>query len=117
MPEALATASRALELSHGIGPYWWEAEICRVQGELMLADSADQAESAQACFAQALAVARRQSAKSLELRAAMSQARLARQRGRPGQTVVELESAYEWFSEGLDSADLMQARELLNELR
>ena len=117
VPEALATASRALELSHGIGPYWWEAEICRVKGELMLSDSADQAESAQACFAQSLAVARRQSAKSLELRAAMSQARLARQRGRPGQTVVELESAYQWFSEGLDSADLMQARELLNELR
>ncbi len=110
---ALATVVQARALAGEIGPYWWEAELWRVEGELRLAASADGAAAARRCFDQALAAARRQNAKSLELRAAMSLVRLARQSGQPEQAIVELDTVYRWFTEGFDTTDLVEARELL----
>lgn len=122
-PEALATVTRALELAQAMGPYWWTGELHRVQGELLLATgvaSAEQLQQAQACFEQALRVAREQGAKSLELRAAVSLARLAGSRGRPSwaaEALQVLEAVYGWFSEGLDTTDLTEARDVLDALR
>ena len=77
--EALAEALVTLPKS---GAHWWEAELHRVRGELLLQHAVAQPGEAEACFQQALAVARRQQAKSLELRAAMSLARLWQQQGK-----------------------------------
>jgi predicted ATPase len=72
-----------------------------------------QPEEAEACFQQALAVARRQQAKSLELRAAMSLARLWQQQGKRDEAHELLAPIYGWFSEGFDTADMQEARALL----
>jgi predicted ATPase len=71
---------------------------------------------AEACFQQALAVARRQQAKSLELRAAMSLARLWQQQGKRQEAYALLAPIYGWFTEGFDTADLQEARVLLEAL-
>jgi predicted ATPase len=71
----------------------------------------------EACFQQALAVARRQQAKSLELRAAMSLARLWNQQGRSKAARQLLAEVYGWFSEGFDTVDLQEAKALLEVLR
>jgi predicted ATPase len=71
---------------------------------------------AEAAMQQAIDVARRQNAKSWELRGAMSLARLRRQQGRPQEAVALLAPVYDWFTEGLDTADLKEARTLLDEL-
>ena len=113
---AHATVVMALDLASDIGPYWWEAELFRVKGALLLANSIENAGEAQSCFERALAVARKQSAKSLELRACVSMARLARRQGRHARAVVELDAVYKWFTEGFDTVDLVEARELLREL-
>jgi predicted ATPase len=94
----------------------WEAEIRRLRGVLLLRQpEAPQAE-AEACFHQALDVARRQEAKSLELRAAMSLARLWQQQGKPAEARALLTPVYTWFTEGFDTADLQEARALLHAL-
>jgi predicted ATPase len=74
------------------------------------------AEKAETCFQQALDVARRQEAKSLELRAAMSLARLWQQQGKRGEACELLAPIYGWFTEGFDTADLQEAKALLEEL-
>ena len=79
------------------------------------ADGTPQAE-AEACFQQALDVARRQEAKSLELRAAMSLARLWQQQGKHAAAYDLLAPIYGWFTEGFDTADLQEAKALLDEL-
>jgi predicted ATPase len=71
---------------------------------------------AEACFQQALAIARRQQAKSLELRAAMSLSRLWHQQGKRDEARALLAPIYGWFTEGFDTADLQEARALLEEL-
>jgi predicted ATPase len=71
---------------------------------------------AEACFQQALAIARRQQAKSLELRAAMSLSRLWQQQGKRDEAQGLLAPIYGWFTEGFDTADLQEARALLEEL-
>jgi len=71
---------------------------------------------AEACFQQALAIARRQQAKSLELRAAMSLARLWQQQGKQADARALLAPIYGWFTEGFDTADLQEAKVLLEEL-
>jgi predicted ATPase len=71
---------------------------------------------AEACFQQALDVARRQEAKSLELRAAMSLSRLWQQQGKRAKARELLAPIYGWFTEGLDTADLQEAKALLDEL-
>jgi len=95
---------------------WWEAELHRLRGELLLQHTGAQPEEAEACFQQALDVARRQEAKALELRAAMSLARLWREQGKRAEAHELLAPIYNWFTEGFDTADLQEAKALLEEL-
>ncbi len=98
------------------GECWWEAEIQRLRGDILLSQSAENAGDAETCFEQALNISRKQEAKSLELRAAMSLARLRQQQGKGNDARESLRDCYAWFTEGFDTADLCEAKALLNEL-
>ena len=96
---------------------FYEAEIYRVKGELLLKHGgSNTAAEAETCFRQALDIARVQSAKSWELRAATSLARLWRDQGQRAQARDLLAPVYGWFTEGFDTADLKDAKALLDEL-
>ena len=95
---------------------WCEAEVNRTAGEIALMSPERDALKAEAYFDRALAVARQQQAKSLELRAAMSLARLWRDQGKPQQARELLAPVYGWFTEGFDTRDLKEAKALLEEL-
>jgi predicted ATPase len=95
---------------------WCEAEVHRIAGETALISPARDAARAEAYFEQALAVARQQQAKSWELRAAMSMARLWRDQGKRLQARELLAPVYGWFTEGFDTRDLKEARALLEGL-
>jgi predicted ATPase len=95
---------------------WCEAEIHRVAGEIALKSPEPDAAKAQAYFDRALAVARAQQAKSWELRAAMSLARLWRDQGKRDEARDLLAPIYGWFTEGFDTLDLKEAKALLEEL-
>ena len=95
---------------------WWEAEINRIAGEIALKSPEQDAAKAEGYFERALAVARQQQAKSWELRAAMSLARLWRDQGKVQQAHELLAPVYGWFSEGFETRDLKEAKALLNEL-
>jgi predicted ATPase len=92
------------------------AEAYRLQGELRLRQALPEVVQAEACFQQALALARQQQAKSWELRAAMSLARLWQQQGKRAEACELLAPVYGWFTEGFDTADLQEAKVLLEEL-
>jgi predicted ATPase len=109
LAEALATLPRS-------GVHWWEAELHRLKGVLLLQSAVAQPGEPEACFQQALAVARRQQARSLELRAALSLSRLWQQQGQRIAAQDLLAPIYGWFTEGFDTADLQDARALLQEL-
>ncbi len=109
LSEALATLPKS-------AARWWEAELHRLQGELLLQSSRVQTGEAQACFEQALTVARHQQAKSLELRAAMSLSRLWQHQGKRVEARELLAPVYGWFTEGFDTADLQEAKALLETL-
>jgi predicted ATPase len=94
----------------------WEAEIARLRGVVLLRQTGTLPTEAEACFQQALAIARRQQAKSLELRAAMSLSRLWQQQGRRDEARELLVPVYHWFTEGFDTADLQEAKALLEAL-
>jgi predicted ATPase len=106
-------AKTAMELA---GETWCEAEIYRVAGEIALMSSERDATTAESNFSRALAVARSQQAKSWELRAAMSMARLWRDQGKPQQAYDLLAPVYGWFTEGFDTLDLREAKQLLDRL-
>ena len=95
---------------------WYEAEIHRISGEIALRCAAPDATKAEVCLDRALAVARAQQAKSWELRAAMSMARLWRDQGKRQQARELLAPVYSWFTEGFDTLDLKEAKALLEEL-
>ena len=114
--EGLRVLAEALAAAHNSGERYCEAELHRLTGELLLLQSADQHAAAEACFHQALAIARRQQAKSWELRAAMSLARLWQQQGKQAEAHELLAPIYGWFMEGFDTPDLKEARVLLAEL-
>src|SRR5262249_21231047 len=95
---------------------WWEAEVARLRGVVLLRQPGTPPAEAEACFQRALDVARRQEAKSLELRAAMSLSRLWQQQGKCQEAHELLAPVYGWFTEGLDTADLQEATALLKEL-
>jgi predicted ATPase len=111
---------QALAEAHTLGAQheerWWEAEIARLRGVLLLRQTMPQQAEAEACFQQALSIARHQEAKSLELRAAMSLARLWQQQGKRAEAHALLAPVYGWFTEGFDTADLQEAKALLVEL-
>jgi predicted ATPase len=94
----------------------WEADVHRTAGEIALMSPRPDQARAQACFEHALAVARTQQAKSWELRAAMSMARLWRDQGKVQQARELLAPVYGWFTEGFDTRDLKEAKALLEEL-
>jgi predicted ATPase len=95
---------------------WYEAEVHRTAGEIALMSPERDAAKAEACFERALAVARAQQAKSWELRAAMSMARLWRDQGKQNKARELLVPVYGWFTEGFDTLDLKQAKALLDEM-
>ena len=95
---------------------WWEAEVYRLQGELLLRLPLPDIPQATACLHQALDVARRQQAKALELRAALSLSRLWQQQGQRAEAHAFLAPIYGWFTEGFDTADLREAQVLLEQL-
>jgi predicted ATPase len=95
---------------------WCEAEVNRIAGEVALKSPASDTQRAEKYFDRALAVARLQLAKSWELRAAMSMARLSCDQGKRGEARELLASVYGWFTEGFDTLDLKDAKALLDEL-
>jgi predicted ATPase len=95
---------------------WCEAEVNRIAGEIALKSLAPDPEKAEAYFDRALAVARQQQAKSWELRAAMSMARLWRDQGKRDEARNLLAPVYGWFTEGFDTRDLKEAKALLDKL-
>ena len=95
---------------------YWEAEVYRLRGVLLLRQTGTSQAEAETWLQRALDVARRQQAKSLELRAAMSLARLWQRQGKRGEARELLAPIYDWFTEGFDTADLQEAKALLDEL-
>ena len=111
----LAVLTEALTVVGQTGERSYEAELHRLTGQLLLVRSEAQHTEAEACFRQALDVARHQQAKSLELRAATSLARLWQQ-GKRDDARQLLAEVYGWFKEGFDTADLQEAKALLDAL-
>jgi class 3 adenylate cyclase/tetratricopeptide (TPR) repeat protein len=122
-PEGLEAVNQGLEAAQRTGTGFGEAELQRLKGELLLlgnsgaasGDSGAASEAAQ-CFRDAIEVARWQSAKSWELRATMSLARLLAKQARRDEARAMLTEIYNWFTEGFDTADLKDAKALLDEL-
>ena len=113
--EGLAVLADVQALIEESEERYWEAELHRLRGELLLMQGAPLSEVEQ-CFHRAIEIARRQQAKSLELRAAMSLSRLWRQQGKRAEARDMLAEIYGWFTEGFDTADLREAKALLDEL-
>jgi predicted ATPase len=112
--EALRVLAEALDLAHGTGERLYEAELHRLRGEFLRAGGEPPpAREAEECFRRALAVARRQGTRSLELRAAMSLARLSRERGDETEARALLAEVLAAFTEGWDTPDLREAKALL----
>ena len=111
--------AEALALTERTDERLYEAELHRLRGELLLqgADRADRSalpgDEAEASFRQAIAIARRQKARSLELRAALSLTRLQACLGQRSEALASLADVFDWFTEGQDTPDLREARALL----
>ena len=119
--DGLSTVTEALVAGQRSGQHFWEAELHRLEGAPTLRTEAGAgrdtgAKEAEASFRQAIAVARRQQAKSFELRAVTSLSRLWARQGKKREAHALLADVYGWFTEGLDTADLREARSLLGEL-
>jgi predicted ATPase/class 3 adenylate cyclase len=114
--QALDTTARALEAVDQIGDRWYEAEIHRLKGALLLAPPEPERPEAEICFHRGLVIAREQNAKMWELRAAMSLVRLWRDQGKRQKAHDLLAPLYDWFTEGFETADLKDAKALLDEL-
>ena len=112
LDEALDTLNNALGVAEEHENLWQKAEIYRLKGEFLLRRRSGNSEEAQACFQQAIEIARKQSAKSLELSATTSLARLLAKQGRREEARVMLAKIYGWFTEGFDTADLKDAKAL-----
>jgi class 3 adenylate cyclase/predicted ATPase len=114
--EGLRALTEALTAVEVTGERFMEAELYRLKGELWLARSSEHPLAAETCFQQALAVAGRQQAKSFELRTAMSLSHLWQHQGKRAAAHELLAPIYDWFTEGFDTADLQEAKALLEEL-
>jgi len=113
---ALASAAEAVRVARANGQLCWEGETLRILGEVKRAASAHDVAEVEADFSAAVAIANRQEAKSFELRAATSLARLWHGQGRPSDAYNLLVPVYNWFTEGFETPDLVEARALLDEL-
>jgi predicted ATPase len=134
--EGLAVAAEALAVVEATGERFYEAELHRLRGELLLSPQAGEGRpspaelaasrppdpdptrrlEAEACFRRALTIARGQQAKSLELRASMSLTRLSQKQGRPAEARPMLAACHDWFTEGFDTLDLQEAKALLEQV-
>jgi adenylate cyclase len=118
--DGLATLDDALTLAERTGERLWQAELYRVRGELLLAQSTAASTAAdpqaESCFQQAIEVARRQQARSWELRATNSLCRLWQRQGKTTEARQRLSEIYGWFTEGFETGDLTEAKALLEEL-
>jgi predicted ATPase len=112
---ALGAISNGLSMVETSGERWWEAELCRLRGELSRFCRGEG--DSEVWFRRSLDVSQRQGAKSLELRAAMSMARLWRDQGKRDEARDLLAPVYGWFTEGYDTLDLKEAKGLLDELK
>ena len=108
--------TEAFELASKIQERCYEAERYRLKGELLLMQDGSSAAQAESCFRRAIEVARQQSAKSWELRATMSLARVLARQKRRDEARLMLAEIYGWFTEGFDTTDLKEAKALLDEL-
>ena len=116
LDDGLSALTEALAAADEHENRTYEAEIHRLKGELLLKQNDSNTAEAQSCFERAIEIARKQSAKSLELRATMSLARLLAKQGRRDEARTMLADIYNWFTEGFDTADLKDAKALLDEL-
>jgi predicted ATPase len=114
--DGLTAVAEALAAVHTTANRVCEAELYRLKGELLLGQINADEQQAETCFRQALDVARRQQATSLELCAAMSLARVWQRQGKRAEARALLAPIYGWFTEGFDRADLQEAKALLAEL-
>jgi predicted ATPase len=113
----LVTLAEAFAAMHTTGERVWEAQLHQLKGELLLQAGGQACEAAAAaCLHHALDVARRQQAKAWELRAATSLSRLWQQQGKQAEACTLLAPIYGWFTEGFDTADLQEAKALLEAL-
>ena len=116
LTKGLAVLAEATTLIATAEERWWEPEVYRLQGALLLQLPQPDIPQAEACFHQALAVARAQQAKALELRAALSLSRLWQQQGQQDAARQFLAPIYTWFTEGFAAPDLQEAKVLLEAL-
>jgi predicted ATPase len=114
--QGLALIEEAVDCMNRTGQRLIEAELQRVKGDLLLAASRDKQAEAEDCFRHAIDCARRQGAKSLELRAALSLSRLWRAQGKHEDARTLLAEIYGWFTEGFETRDLKDAKRLLDDL-
>lgn len=113
--DGLAAVDDAMAVSRAHNERWWDAELHRLRGELLLTGGADSSDT-EAAFLRAIEVARSQQARALELRAATSLARLSLRQRATGDACHLLQNLYSWFTEGLDSPDLQAAGSVLAKL-
>jgi predicted ATPase len=112
--ESLQTVDEALNIVERTDERVWEAELYRIWAETLLQQ--DKQSAAEECYHKALGISRQQRAKSFELRASTGLANLWKTQGQPDQARLFLEKIYDWFTEGFDTPDLIEAKSLLDEL-
>jgi predicted ATPase len=112
----LASINQAIALAAENGEHWTDAFLHRVRGEILLKLEPEHTVPAEEAFLTAIATAQQQKARSFELRAAMSMARLWRDQGKRVEARELLAPVYGWFTEGFDTRDLKEAKALLDEL-
>jgi predicted ATPase len=114
---ALATLDEALDQTNDVTGRAWEAELLRLRGDVLLAARPDSVDEAERDYVNAIMVARKQSAHSLELRAATSLARLLQRERRTDEAREQLAPVFDWFTEGFETADVKEAKALLDALQ
>jgi predicted ATPase len=114
--DGLAAVEKGFEVSSRTSEGFAKAELHRLKGELLLMHGRGEEETAANCFQTAIEIARGQRARSWELRATMSLARLLKKQGKPDEARTMLAEIYSWFTEGFDTADMKDAKALLDEL-
>ena len=114
--DALIAVGLGVVRAHEMGAHDHDADLDALRAEILLDQGGGDLEEAETCFRRALEIAREQQARWFELRAATSLARLLRDQGRRDEARAMLEPVYDWFTEGFDTADLKDAKALLEEL-
>ena len=113
--DGLAIVNEGLALIQRGDEHIWEADLYRMKGDLLFMQGADESD-VESCYQQALSIARQQNAKTYELRAVMSLSRLLQKQGKAGEACTMLSEIFNWFTEGFDTADLKEAKALLESL-